>query len=70
MVHCMSVGSQRYSITSSDKISSEEELQRELCTLFESAHRNGVSIKPISTWVCRHDHIPDKELMVTELAKR
>lgn len=56
-------------MTPSTEVTSEEALQRELCDLFESAHRNGVQIGSISTWVCQHDHVPDKELMVTELTK-
>lgn len=59
-----------YSITLPDEVTSEEELQRELCDLFDSAHRNGVATGSISTWVCRHEHVPDKELVVTELTKR
>lgn len=52
------------------EVQSEEELHNELCTLFESAYRNSVPIGTISTWVCRHEHIPEKEIMITELAKR
>ena len=57
-------------MTNSYDVRSEEELQKRLSDLFESAHRNGVATGPISTWVCRHEHIPDKGLMITELAKR
>lgn len=39
-------------IAESSEIRSEEELRSELCNLLESAHRNGVRIGPISTWVC------------------
>lgn len=42
-------------MTSSTEVTSEEALQRELCALFESAHRNSVLIGSISTWVCRHN---------------
>ncbi len=55
---------------SSDEVRSEEELENRLCDLFKSAHRNGVRTEEISTWVCRHEQIPDKEIMMTELAKR
>ena len=57
-------------MTNSYDVRSKEELQNELCNLFESAHQNGVQIGSISTWICRHDHLPDKEIMSTELAKR
>ena len=54
------------SITTPTEIRSEEELARELCRLFQSAHRNGVPIR--STWVCRYDGRPDLEVMVYEIA--
>lgn len=49
------------------EVTSEEEFHRELGELFASAHRNGVSLGPVSIWVCRHTHSPDRELMITEL---
>lgn len=57
-------------MTDTYEVRSEEELQNALSDLFESAHRNGVQVGSISTWVCRHDHLPDKEIVSTELAER
>lgn len=49
------------------EVTSEEEFHRELRELLASAHRNGVSLGPVSTWVCQHTYGPDRELMITEL---
>lgn len=57
------------SITSSNEITSKQELQNELCSLFRSADRNGVDLRSTETWVCRHENmgIPDREVMCFEL---
>lgn len=34
----------------------------------ESAYRNGVPIGPVSTWVCRNEDGPDREVVITRLA--
>lgn len=47
-------------------VQSTEELDRELCRLFQSAAQNGVPLGP--TWVCRYEDAPGLEIMVFELA--
>lgn len=49
------------------EISSEEELQRALARVFQSAYRNEVPIG--NTWVCEYTDRPDLELMAIELAE-
>ena len=55
-------------MTQSYEIRTEEELNRELCRLFQSAYRNEVSFGP--TWVCRYEDRPDLELVCMELQDR
>jgi hypothetical protein len=53
-----------------DPINSKQEMQRELCRLFERGSQGDVDLGIASTYVCRFEGIPDREVVISELAKQ